>query len=161
MFADSDSWRSNWPFPPVKFKKFDQSKIEKTTKTIVLCYFSGFDQKIFGLWFWIFHASWVNWTSWNQIRQYFCRRRIFSIFFKFLKMSKNHKDHYRVTNQAKYDFIAFRKKFKNRKNIEKKIGLQKYFQIRFLCARFTHPTWKIKNRWDARFGLFGPALLKK
>ena len=85
MFADSDSWRSNWPFPPVKFKKFDQSKIEKTTKTIVLCYFSGFDQKNFGLRFWIFHVSWVTRTSWKLIHGYFCSGNNYSIFFLALK----------------------------------------------------------------------------
>ena len=93
-------------FHLLNWRNSTSRKSRKLQRLIVLLNIFGFDRKIFVLRFWIFHVFWVNRTSWNRISQYFCRPRICSIFFEFLKMSKSHKDHYRVTGQAKSDLIV-------------------------------------------------------
>ena len=49
----------------------------------------------------------------------FCNPTIFSMFFEFLKVSKNHKVYYRVTGQAIFDLMAFKKKLKKSKKYRK------------------------------------------
>ena len=125
MFSDSDSWRSNASITYVKLKIGDKSKIDKTTKTIVLCYFSDFGRKIFGFWFSLFQVFWVNRARWNRIRQYFCDLKIISMFFGFLKISKNHKGHYRITIQTSLDLMASWKKLQKSEKYRRNVRIAK------------------------------------
>ena len=80
---------------------------------------------MFGLRSWICYVFWVNRTRWNRIRQYFCNLRICSLFFEFLKKSKNHKGDYRVTGQAIFDLIALQKKLKKSEKYRKNFRIVK------------------------------------
>ena len=45
--------------------------------------------------------------------------------FEFLKIAKNHKGHYRVTDQAKFDLMTFQKKLKKSEKYRKNARIVK------------------------------------
>ena len=55
-------------------------------------------------------------------------------------MLKSFTGHYHVAGQTSFDLTALKKNFKNSKNIEEFLWLQKYYQIRFLWICFTYLT---------------------
>ena len=47
------------------------------------------------------------------------------MFFDFLKIAKNHKGHYRVTDEVKFDLMAFQKKSKKSEKYRKNARIVK------------------------------------
>ena len=101
------------------------SRKSRKQQRLVLLRISGFDRKSFCLRFWIFQGFVVNRTSWNRIRRYFCHPSICSMCFEFLKVSKNHKGHYRATCQAIFDLMAFLKKLNKFEKYRKNSRIEK------------------------------------
>ena len=104
----------------------------------------------------ICQVFWVNRARWSRIRQYFCNPRI-SYVFPIFENGQKPQGLLLRNRSIKFWPYGFKKKFEKYK---KNARIVKIISDSVFTGLIYHPTWKIKNRWDVRFGFFWTALLK-